>query len=321
MSAAERVEIAYLFGRRYSRRKIARALGRGKSSIADELKRNRVKGRYDPRKADHKAYVRRKYAKYQGMKIVENPALRTEVELRLMDDQSPEAVARRITRREHRLPSLSKNAVYRYIKSPYGRRIESHRTRKRSRRRGERSRTRHLPDRTFIDQRPGYINARRGIGHAEADFIVSGKSGHGILLTVCDRKARMTFIEQILTVTIKQVHRAFLRVQRRFPELRTVTTDNDLLFVHHRELARELGIRIYFCHPYHSWEKGSIENANGVIRRDIPKGSDLSRYSKHFIQELEAKLNRRPMKILGYRTPEELLSAYRRRTHKQKTPR
>lgn len=296
-------------------------MGRGKSSIADELKRNRVRGHYDPKKAHHKAYVRRKYAKYQGMKIVGTAALRNEVEARLMDDQSPEAVARRISCHERHLPSISKNAVYRYITSPYGRRIEAHRARTKGRRTRGRARTAHLLGRTLIDKRPQYINSRMRIGDTEADFIVSGKAGKGIVLTVVDRRTRVVFIEQILSVTIVSVHRAFVRIWERFPELRTVTTDNDLLFAHHTELARLLGIRIYFCHPYHSWEKGSIENANKCIRRDIPKGSDVSRYSPYFIHQLESKLNRRPMRILGYRTPQEVLDAYRKRVKKQKTPR
>lgn len=294
-------------------------MGRGKSSIADELVRNRVGGRYDPRKAHHKAYVRRKYAKYQGMRIVGTIALRDEVESRLMDGQSPEAVAQRISRHERHLPSLSKNAVYRYLKSPYGGSIAYHRLRKRRRRAG-RARTAHLKNRTFIDKRPQYINARRRMGDVEADFIVSGKTGRGILLTVADRRSRTTYIEQIIRVTIPNVHRAFVRIRERFPELRTVTTDNDLLFAHHGALARLLGVRIFFCHPYHSWEKGSIEHMNGVIRRDVPKGSDLSRYSKRFLRTLEAKLNRRPMKLLGYRTPQEILDAYRTRIKKQKRP-
>lgn len=164
------------------------------------------------------------------------------------------------------------------------------------------------------------INARLHIGDAEADFIVSGKTGRGILLTVVDRRARTVFIEQILRVTIKNVHRAFVRITKRFPELRTVTTDNDLLFAHHEALAKLLGITIYFCHPYHSWEKGSVEHVNGVIRRDIPKGSDISTYSQRCIQKIEAKLNRRPMKVLSYRTPQETLNAYRKKVRKQKTP-
>ena len=124
------------------------------------------------------------------------------------------------------------------------------------------------------------------VGHAEADFIVSGKEGKGILLVVVDRKLRAVFLEQILIVTIGAVHRAFVRIKKRYPELQTFTTDNDILFQHHRELARLLGVKIYFCHPYHSWEKGSVENVNGVIRKTIPKGSDLSQHSKRFMRSM-----------------------------------
>lgn len=285
-------------------------MGRAKSAVWNEVKRNRVKQRYDSKKAHHKAHVRRKYAKYQSMRIVSRPDLRKEVDARLMDDQSPKAIARRITRREKHLPSISKNAIYRYVASVYGRRIETHRHRKKRRGARKRGGKKKLPNRTFIDQRPKEINERRRIGDVEADFIVSGKSGKGILLTVADRRSRVAFIEQILRVTIPNVHRAFLRIKHRFPEMRTMTTDNDLLFAHHKELERLLSIKIYFCHPYHSWEKGTIEHTNGVIRRDIPKESDISRYTKRFLEKLEAKLNRRPMECLNDRTPQEVLDIY-----------
>lgn len=172
-------------------------------------------------------------------------------------------------------------------------------------------------DRIFIDQRPKHINARTRIGDAESDFIVSGKSGRGILLVVVDRKLRTTFIERILEVSVADVHRAFLRIQQRFPELRSITTDNDILFQDHQALAALLGVRIYFCRPYHSWEKGTVENTNGIIRRDIPKGANISKYSKRFIQKIENKLNRRILKCLGYRTPAEALAKVRKRKKRQ----
>lgn len=211
-------------------RRIAELLGRSPNTISAEINRNRVGGGYDPRKAHHKAYARRKYAKYQGKKIVHHPALKKEVDWRLMDDQSPQAVARRISHREKHLPSISKNAIYRYIASVYGRRIETHRLLKRRRRWRKRGSKKSLSERTFIDKRPAYINTRNRIGDVEADFILSGKSGRGILLTVADRKSRTSFVEQILRVTIEHVHRAFLRIKQRFPEMKTMTTDNDLLF-------------------------------------------------------------------------------------------
>lgn len=162
-----------------------------------------------------------------------------------------------------------------------------------------------LDDRTFIDKRPKKINKRRGLGHVEADFIVSGKGGTGRLLVVVDRKTRVTFLELITIVTIRNVHKKFQKIKKRFPELQTITTDNDILFQKHKDLEQQLEIRIYFCNPYHSWEKGSVENTNKEIRKTIPKGSNLSKYSKRFINILEKKLNRRIMKCLHYKTPNE----------------
>ena len=292
-------------------RDIARALGRSVSTISDEVRLNRVEGVYDPAKAHHKAYVRRKYAKYQGMKIVHHDALRKEVTARLYDDQSPEAIAGYIARYRNDLPSVSKDSIYRFVKSVHGRRIETHRWLKRQRRRRRRPVAPRLGNRTFIDQRSRHINARKQIGDAEADFIVSGKTGRGILLVVVDRRSRASFLERIMKKTIQNVHVAFLRIRSRFPELQTLTMDNDILFAKHTELAKLLDVRIFFCHPYHSWEKGTVENANKVIRRDIPKGSNLSRYSQRFIEQIERKLNRRPMKCLKYRTPQELLDRHR----------
>lgn len=293
---------------------------RGKSSIADECARNRVRGCYDPRKAQHKAYVRRKYAKYQGMKIVHHAALRDEVEWRLMDDQSPEAIAGYVRRNLRTLPSISKNAIYRYIQSPYGRKIETHRWLRRRRKRRSGKKRCLLLGRTFIDKRPKYINKRSRVGDAESDFIESGRSGKGILLVVVDRKLRTAFVERIVRVTIPAVEQAFGRIKKRYGEMRTITTDNDILLQHHARLEHKLNIRIFFCHPHSPQEKGSIENTNKVIRRDIPKGSDISRYAKRFIEKLEAKLNRRPMKVLRYRTPQEMLARCRRRIRKQKRP-
>lgn len=318
LKKSERQEIALLLAREYSYREIARVLGRSVGTISDEIRRNSVRKTYDSDKAHHKAYARRKYAKYQGKKIVEHNDLRKEIHARIMDDQSPEAIARRITKREKRLPSISKDAIYRYIRSPYGRRLETHRIFKRQRRRRRRQKSGKLEGRRMIDARPAYINERKRVGDAEGDFIVSGKTGKGILLVVVDRKARTAFLERILPVSIRNMELAFLRIKARCPEWRTMTTDNDLLFAHHRRLERLLGIRIYFCHTYHSWEKGTVENANKVIRRDIPKGGNIANYPSRFIRSLEAKLNRRPMRILGYRTPQEMLDAYRKRVRRNK---
>jgi IS30 family transposase len=133
-----------------------------------------------------------------------------------------------------------------------------------------------LGTRTFIDDRPSVIANRERIGDLEADFIVSGKCGSGYLLTAVDRKSRYGFIRMILPVTIANVEQALLDIQRCFPELTSVTLDNDLLFRFHERLQQLLGVPIYFCHPYASWQKGSIENYNKQVRKYVPKGADIS---------------------------------------------
>lgn len=309
----ERLEIKILLDKGHSARKIANTMDRGKTSIANELLVGKVNGVYDPEKANHKAYVRRKYAKYQGMKIVENPKLKKFIEIALLDDQSLENTAGRITTHEKELPSVSKDIIYKFLASPYGRKIEHKRKKHKTRNKRRQAQKQKLKDRTFIDKRPKIIAQMKRIGDVEADFVVSGRSGKGILLTVIDKKSRKSYIEKIFPVTIKNTHKAFQKIKKRFPEMKTITTDNDLLFQHHKELAKLLKVKIYFCHPYHSWEKGAIENLNRLIRVDIPKGSDISKYSKYKIQKIEDKLSRRYYKCLNYLTPSEVLLKHRKR--------
>lgn len=241
-------------------------------------------------------------------------SLRDFVERNLMEGRSPESIAGRITHHEKGLPSVSGDSIERFLRSVYGRKIEAHRKRLKNRRKRRKrsSRTAKLADRTFIDIRPEIVNMRGRVGDAEADFIVSGKSGKGALLSIADRKLRVSFLEKILPVSIRNVHKGFLRIKKRYPEMRTITADNDLLLQHHKQLERLLGVKIYFCHPYHSWEKGTIENTNGEIRKDIPKGCDISKYSARFVRRVEAKLNNRYMECLDYATPQEALDRYRR---------
>jgi IS30 family transposase len=269
-----------------------------------------VNGNYDAKKANAKANTRRRNSKYQGMNIVSESKLRDFVEENLLDGQSPENISGRLKSIEKELPIVSTDSIYRFIKSPYGRKIEAMMEKgKHKLRRGKK--TEKLSDRKFIEERPEHINLRENIGDTEGDFIVSGKSGKGILLVIVDRKTRAAFIEKIVEVSIENVHRAFVKIKKRFPEMKTMTTDNDILFRRHKELEKLLSIKIYFCHPYHSWEKGTVENTNKYIRKDILKGSNISKYSKKFILSVEEKLNRRFMKCLGHATPNELLKEFR----------
>lgn len=292
-------------------------MGRAISTISDEVRRNSVRGRYDPRKAAHKAYVRRKYAKYQGMKIAGEPALHAFVERGLKEGRSPESIAKRVNRRETHLPSISGDSIERFLKSVYGRKIELERKALKQKRRWRRMRkaSPRLGDRKFIDVRPQIANRRGRVGDAEGDFIESGRSGEGRLLVVVDRKLRVAFIEKVWPVSVANINRAFLRIRARYPEMRTLTTDNDILLDHHEKLEAILGIKVFFCHPYHSWEKGTVENTNGEIRKYISKGSDISKRSRRFVRFVETKINDRYMDCLGSRTSAEALSEHR----KQKT--
>jgi transposase, IS30 family len=294
-------------------RDIARMLERSPNTISYELCENETNGSYDPKKAHHKAYVRRKYARFQVKKIVASPKIQSFIEEKLYAGNSPRAIAGRLKKRIDGLPYVSKDCIYRFIKSVYGRKIEAYRSMRRRKHRRKRPRKSKLTDRTFIAQRPQIINRRSRVGDTEADFIVSGKNGKGVLLVVVCRKLRVVFIERIVHVTIPNVHRAFRRIQKRFPEMRTITTDNDLLLQKHKQLEELLGVKIYFCDPYSSWQKGTVENANKHIRKDIPKGSDISKYSHYRVRKIEATLNNRIMECLDFATPAELLAQHRQR--------
>jgi len=156
------------------------------------VKSNSVNGRYTAKKADLKAGVRRQNAKYQGMKIVTAPDLRQSVEQKLRQGRSPESIAGRINQHERHLPSISADSIRRFLKSVYGRKIESFRKTLliKQKKRPKRSKANKLKDRTFIDKRPKIIARRGRVGDSEADFIVSGKAGVGYVLTGVDRKSK-----------------------------------------------------------------------------------------------------------------------------------
>ena len=157
-------------------------MNRASSAVWNEIDRNKTNGKYNPKKAKHKAYVRRRGAKYQGKKIVEDGELRKFVDSSLLDGQSPEGISGRLKyKREKELPYISKDSIYRYIKSPHGRKIEAKLLKKKKR--GKKRKNKGILDgRTFIGKRPKYINDRKQVGDGEFDFIVSGRSGKGILL-------------------------------------------------------------------------------------------------------------------------------------------
>lgn len=286
------------------------------------MKRNTVAGSYSPAKADHKATVRRKASKFQGMRIVSDQALQDFVEAELLRLQSPAAIAGRLATGIDGLPFASRDTIERYVRSVYGRKLEYQLKLLKQKRKSRKKRPplESLGKRKSIDERPELIKNRERVGDIEADFIVSGKTGTGYLLTAADRKIRYGLIRKILPVSIVNMEQAFLDVKKAFPELKSITTDNDLLFRYHERLEAILGVPIYFCDPYASWQKGTIENFNKQVRKYIKKGVDISQYNGKYIQFVEDRLNSRFMGVLSYKTPDESLKEYRQ-SSKNKTSR
>ena len=271
---------------------------------------------YDSEYAQIKTRVRQNYKRIRPNTIAEHPELRKTIEELLLDDQSPEHISKRIKKYRKDLPYVSGNTIRVFIKSPYGRRIEAHRKKLRKKKHGRKRGTSRIEGKRMIDKRPKQINDRKRVGDMEGDFIAPGKDGDGLLLIHTDRKLRYPLLEKIFPVSIRTLTNAIGRMKRRFPEMKTVTWDNDILLICHKDLEKRFDIKIYFCHAYKFWEKGGVENRNKIIRAYIPKGSDVSGYSREYIQKIEEKLQRRIMKCLNYRTPKEMLGMHRKRKKK-----
>jgi len=304
----ERLEIALLKGKGYSNRNIAKVLKRSPNTISREITINNVHGKYDPRKAQHKAYVKRKYSKYQGMKIVENGKLRSYVEEKLKEDWSPEEIAGRLKEVDKDIKYASRGAIYKFVYSIYGRLLEQHlRCKGKERKKGKRTKVTQLENRVFIEKRPQIVEKKQRFGDWEGDFIVSGKSGKGILIVLYERKAMYVVIRRLMFRSCQATNQCLKEMTEGFTCFNSLTIDNDISFRKHEELSELLKAPVYFCHPYHSWEKGGVENINKLIRQYVLKGSDISKYSDDSVREIETKLNNRPRKRLKYKTPLEVM--------------
>ena len=304
---AERLEIAMLLNKGYSCRDIAKVLGRSPNTISREIKNNKVNRKYDPHKANHKAYVKRKYSKYQGMKVVKDIKLWKYIKDKIEQDWSPEAIAGRIENVDTHIKSISAKGIYKFIYSAYGRNLESHLAHRGKKRKSKAaSKIERLKDRVFIDKRPKIIDKRKRFGDWEGDFIVSGRNGKGVILTLYERKSKYCILKKFVVQRIELIHQYIFEITGGVI-MNSLTLDNDIIFKKHKELSELLGIPIYFCHPYHSWEKGGVENINKLIRRYIPKSSDISQNSDKYIQTIQDKLNNRPRECLKYKTPYEIM--------------
>lgn len=305
MTEAERRRIERLRSAGKGVRVIARTLGRGIGTVSEEIKRNSVHGEYHARKAEHKAYVRRKYAKADCLKVTSDTALRCFVEEKLREEWSPEGIAGRLKEQQRVLPYASAKAIYKFVYSPYGRQVEkclySRSVKKKSG--PKRNRSIWEDGRKSIATRPKHIENRRTFGHFEGDFIESGRDGTGSALVLVERKTRYPFLRYTEDRTTEAVNRLVTHTLSGVP-VESMTVDNDVSLQKHRELSLLIGADIFFCHPQCPQEKGTVENRNKAIRRYLPKRIDLSRYREQFT-EIERKLRTRPMKCLNWRTPQE----------------
>lgn len=304
-SYEERVKIETYLDDGLSLRAMARKLNRGKTSVVDEVRRNTVRGEYHAKKAEMKTYQRYWRARHQHLKIAMHDGLRKFVEEKLRRFWSPEGIAGRLTHVEKHLPSLGKDAVYAFIGSPYGGPLEQYLWYRGKKKKPHVPRS-NLANRTFIDDRPKSVGLRRFFGDWEADFIVSGKHGSGALLVLVERKSRYVIIVKLVDRKVATINFVLERLIGAQLHVRTVTIDNDICFRHHPQMSKILGAPIFFCHPYHSWEKGQVEKMNQMIRRFIPKGTNIRTVSEKRIAWIQEILNGRPYKCLGFYTPAEV---------------
>jgi transposase, IS30 family len=234
---------------------------------------------------------------------------------------SPDIIAGRLKYEEKDIPYASGKAIYKFVHSVHGRRIEKHLFQTKHKRKpgGGRKPKVQLDGRTMIAARPPEVDLRLEFGHYEGDFIEPGRDGSGSMLVLVERKTRYPFAAILASKTCRGVNAlAASLIEQYEPE--SLTLDNDIAFAKHVDLSAALDAPVYFCNPYHSWEKGTIENRNGIIRLDIPKGTDLSTVSQEQLDEILERMRNKPMKVLNYKTPQEVwdIEMEKRRVAKEK---
>jgi len=310
LTKEERDKLAVLHSRGWTLREIADKLGRNIGTLSREIKRNNSRGAYLPHKAQERAEKRE--AETHKAKRLKTYALQHDIERMVMEGWSPEIVAGKLKHDNGEQAVISHEAIYQWIytSAPHliGCLPRAHRSRyPRSSRRGKAR----IPDRISISERPREVSIRVEPGHWETDQMVSNASK--LALQVCaERASRLTRIKRVGDKTAAQSRAALSTILKGYPkQLRqSITYDNGSENVEHGELNREIGTRSYFCEPYHSWEKGTVENTNGLIRRFLPKKTDFAKISEERIAEIERWLNNRPRKCLGFRTPAEVFDGF-----------
>jgi IS30 family transposase len=295
LSYEERVTIEYLFNNKESIRYIGLILKRPASTISNEIKRNSVNGIYTADKAKHKARVKRMYSKGTCLKVVMNKFIRDLVDERLKDKWSPREISGYL-KNNHNI-NCSAKAIYTYTDKYCLEHLLFWSWNKRKGGRKYKKNDKLNDNRKYIEERPNIITKYDW----EMDFIISRQS-KSVLLVLVNRLTKYTLIEKLPNrkhSTIKRV----LSTLSNYHSMKTITTDNDIAFNNWKQLEYIIHGNIYFCHPYHSWEKGLVENTNRWIRCFIPKRKDISLATNEDLKQIDAFINHKPRAINNFVSP------------------
>ena len=300
----------------YGQREIARRLGRSASTICREIARNTGGNAYQPRQAHRMAQER---ARRPGPRRFTDK-IRQDVEDRLQGGWTPEMISGR-ARLEER-PWVCKETIYMHIYADakaggglWRNLPRAHRKRRRRCPRDDGRRRGQIPNQRMIDTRPPEVETRSTVGHWEGDLI-QGASKSGYLVTLVERRTRLTLVDRTMSKEAREVTRTICRMFNTISETSrlTLTLDNGKEFAWHERMATNTGMDVFFARPYHSWERGTNENTNGLIRRLHPKESSFRGIGKVALKRIDTFLNDRPRKCLGWLTPREEMAAFLART-------
>jgi transposase, IS30 family len=310
----KRVALAALLRAKHTKADSAYELGYARSSVYREIASNSGdNGIYQGAQAHRKYLERRKKAKQKNRKIENNASLQKHIKKRLTKRDSPEQIAGRLTEQKMEM-TVCHETIYQWIfnEQPklktYLRRIG--RKGKYRRRRGtkQREKARELAKIKRIDTRPAIVEERSRIGDFEGDTVV-GKNTSDRFVTAVDRMSGYGMMDLILSATAEKVRTVLEQRFHRIPKAKrhTYTYDNGTeIGKEDSDLEEKIGMEVYRAYPYHSWERGSNENYNGLVRDFFPKRTDFATLKTSDVKRVERILNHRPRKRLGYLTPHEV---------------
>jgi len=311
LTMEERYQIDDLRGENFSQADIARELGRSASCISREMSRNKGERVWRASQANKKAQMRLSNRGQANASRV-SEAAKGYAKAQLINYQwSPEQIAEvsKLEGREH----ISHEFIYQLIsadKKVGGELFKHLRCQKLRRRRYASNRLRKpkIPNRIGIEERPAVVEQRKRIGDWEGDTII-GAGCKGAIVSVVDRTSRLTILAKVETKNPEGVAKALIEKLQLLKDLsHTMTFDNGGEFCLHEQIAKELDIKIYFATPYCSWERGTNENTNGLVRQYFKKSMNFAMITDQDVQAVANKLNHRPRKCLGYKTPYEVFS-------------